>query len=83
MNHEQATQINKIQYQDEMLHKMDTYDQVKATINLCLTMIKALDASSPDETHSKGMLQSELELASTHASLAAIDVDIERRNSGK
>jgi len=83
MNHEQVTQINKDQYQDEMLHKMETYDRVKATLELCKTMIQALDASTDREIHSKKMLVSYLDLSQNYAMLAAVDVDLERRGLGK
>ncbi len=83
MNQQTIGQMKRDQYQDELLHKMETYDRIKATLELCNTMIKALDTTSDNEKHSKGQLVGFLEMAQTYAMLAAIDVDLERRGAGK
>ena len=83
MNQQIIRKINKDQYQDEMLHKMQTYDRIKASIELLLTMVNALEPTSANETHSHSLLKSELEMAKTHAMLGAIDVDLDRRKIGK
>ena len=83
MNTEQVTQINKDQYADELDHKVKVYNDVKATLDLCRTMIRALDTTSIDEAFNKKMLVQYLDMARTEALLSTMDVEHEIRGLGK
>ena len=83
MNTNQITQINKMQYVDELTHKAQVYNDVKATLDLCRTMIRALDTTTSEEKHHQHMLIEYLDLAQTEALLSAIDVEHEVRRLGK
>jgi len=80
---EMITQINKEMYQDELTHKRDTYDNVKAALKVNLTMIKALEPTTSKETDSRFIAIHHLEMATTYCMLAAVDVDLELRGLGK
>ena len=75
--------MNKAQYADELEHKVKVYDDVKATLNLCHTMIAALDATTEDECFNRLMLIQYLDIARTEALLAVIGVEHEIGGLGK
>lgn len=66
------------QKSDDLDHKTQVYDDVKATLRLCETMIKALDPTSNHETYSRNSLLSYLSLARQYALLGAADCEIEK-----
>lgn len=83
MNTNEVTRMNRAQYQDDLDHKMKVYDEVKATLSLCRTMIKAIDPTSDNEIHARGQLISYLELAGSYSNMAGCDVLIEKRELTK
>lgn len=80
---EMVTRINKDQYLDDLDHKVETYDGVKATLRLCETMIRALDPTSKMETGAREHLVSYLNLARSYALICASDVETEKRGLQK
>ena len=71
-------QMNRDFYRDELDHKAKVYDRVKATIELCTIMIKALDPTSGPETQARNNLISYLDLSRQYAIMSATDVTLEK-----
>jgi hypothetical protein len=74
----QIDRMNKAQYRDELDHKAKVYDRVKATLELCQTMIKALDPTTDPEIQAQNNLISYLDLARQYALMSASDVTLEK-----
>ncbi len=68
---------------DDLDHKTQVYDDVKSTLRLCETMIKALDATDDKEYGSRMNLLNNLEIARSYALLGAADCEIEKEGLTK
>ncbi len=75
---EQVDQMNRAQYADDLDHKMEVYDGVKATIKLCQIMIDAIEPTTTAETQARTNLLSYLWTTKQYALMAASDVQIEK-----
>ncbi len=71
-------QMKSDQRLDDLDHKTQVYDDVKSTLRLCETMIRALDPSSEKEKASWLKLVGLLEVARNYALLGAADCEIEK-----
>jgi len=76
-------QMNTAQYRDDLIHKIEVYQNVKSTLDLCRTMIMAIEPSTADESFNRRMLLEHLDLTRTNTLLAQIGTEHEFKGLGK
>jgi len=77
MTRDEIDRMNSAIYLDELDHKARVYDRVKATIELCTTMIQSLDPTSDPEIQARKNLISYLDLSRQYALMSACDITTE------